>query len=79
MSGNCAMGRPDIVTAPRITKMIESTIATIGLLTKNFAMCQFKGRRCLLEGCTLMVKRSYPALLSESLQLLHSLPGSVLR
>ena len=36
MSGNCAMGRLVMVTAPRITRRIEITMATIGRLMKNF-------------------------------------------
>src|SRR3954462_10661899 len=38
MSGYCAIGRPFIATPPSITMMIDSTIATIGRLTKKRAM-----------------------------------------
>jgi hypothetical protein len=38
MSGYWAIGSPRIATMPTMTMMMEITIATIGRLTKNFAM-----------------------------------------
>src|SRR5262245_3892083 len=38
ISGDWAIGRPDIATTPSITLMMEITIATIGRLTKKRAM-----------------------------------------
>src|SRR5947208_944705 len=40
MLGNCAIGRPAIVTAPTITVTIAITMATIGRLMKNLDMIQ---------------------------------------
>ena len=44
MSGNCAIGSCTIAMTPRITMMIEITIATIGRLMKNLAMAYSDGR-----------------------------------
>src|SRR6187399_1147528 len=41
ISGYCAIGSPLIATTPRRTMMIDSTIATIGRLTKKRAMIYF--------------------------------------
>src|SRR5262249_2375230 len=38
MSGYCAIGRPRMATRPSITMMIDSTMATMGRLTKKRAM-----------------------------------------
>ena len=40
MLGNCAIGRPTMVTAPTITMTMAITIATIGRLMKNLDMTQ---------------------------------------
>ncbi len=41
ISGYCAIGSPCIATTPSSTRMIDSTIATIGRLTKKRAMVYF--------------------------------------
>src|SRR3982751_4449198 len=41
ISGYCAIGSPRIATTPSSTMMIDSTIATIGRLTKKRAMIYF--------------------------------------
>ena len=38
ISGNCATGSRNTITAPPITKRMAMTIATIGLLMKNLDM-----------------------------------------
>ncbi len=38
ISGNCAVGRLTMETTPTITMTMEMTIATMGLLMKNFDM-----------------------------------------
>ena len=41
MFGNCATGRLRMVIPPTITSKIETTIATIGRLMKNFDMTSY--------------------------------------
>ena len=41
ISGYCAIGSPFIATTPSSTMMIDSTMATIGRLTKKRAMDYF--------------------------------------
>src|SRR5512144_587146 len=73
-SGYWAIGSPDIATRPRMTVMMEITIATIGRLTKKRDMLLRLGqglRRALSGGCGRHRLRAHGRALADLLQALH--------